>query len=99
MFITFDVDEKKENKKLSFNSLGKYGKHDVLLRTDIPFTSMDEKYLGSSLYHSIRYQFKYANRVEWGFTAEKDSGEPILKGVNNWFDNYNYYDQSYKYIC
>lgn len=91
LFITFEEKEKEKTNKLSFKNIIKYGKQNVVLRTDVPFYPTDEKYLGSSLYHSLRYQFSYNQRVEWGFTAEKDKGEPMLKSVDKWFDNYNYY--------
>lgn len=91
LFITFETDKKRTNSKLSFNNLKKYGKNEILLKTDIPFYSLNEKYLGSSMQHSIRYHYQYNNKLEWGFTAEKDSGEPFFQNVDKGFDNYNYY--------
>lgn len=91
LFITFDEKEKEKSNNLSFKNIIKYGKQNIVLRTDVPFQAQDEKYLGSPLYHSLRYQYKYNRRIEWGLTAEKDKGEPMLKSVDKWFDNYNYY--------
>ena len=39
----------------------------------------NRKYRGEDFYHSLRYSFRYRNRIEMGFTAEKDAGEPFLK--------------------
>lgn len=73
----------------SFKNLMKYGKNELLLRTDIPFYDLSDAYLGSNLYHIIRYKYKYSNRVEVGFLSEKDMGEPFVKGRG--FDYYSFY--------
>jgi len=49
----------------------------------------NRKYRGEDFYHSLRYSFRYRDRIEMGFTAEKDAGEPFLKKDNNkGYDHY-----------
>lgn len=91
LFITCGEPDKQEYNSISFKNLAQYGKHQILSRTDIPFNTQDSAYLGQPWYESIRYQYVYSNRVEAGFTFEKDRGEPLFKQVNKWFDNCNYY--------
>lgn len=48
-------------------------------------------YLGNALYHSLRYKYKYKNRLEWGVTMEKDPGEPF-GSYGNWsYDAFAFY--------
>lgn len=48
-------------------------------------------YLGNSLYHNIRYTYQYRNRLFWGFTAEKDAGEPFGSYGNKAYDAYSFH--------
>ncbi len=36
-------------------------------------------YVGSQLYNSLRYRFNFRNRVQFGFTSEKDAGEQFIR--------------------
>ncbi len=87
-----------------------YGKQEISTRIDIPlytregyrpFTSEyiqahpNKRYLGPSLYHNVRYQFRYSDKVYVGLTAEKDAGEPFFAGKNK--KGYDYYSP-YIYI-
>ena len=72
-----------------------YGRHEVLTRLDIPFyqrNGYETAYLGPSLYHSLRYQFRYNDDVQAGILGEKDAGEPMF-GLHNkkGYDHYSYY--------
>ncbi len=79
----------------SLRTVGKYGKHEVLARLDVPFYTRkgyEDTYLGPPLYHSLRYGFRYGDYVEAGLSGEKDAGEPFFalhdrKG----YDHYSYY--------
>lgn len=49
----------------------------------------DKKYVGNALYHSLKYRFHYKDRVQVGFTAEKDAGEQFIGKTNNGYDFYS----------
>lgn len=64
-----------------FKQMMKYGQHEWLTRLDIPLYTRkgyEKSYLGPSLYHSLRYRFRYGDRFQVGVTAEKDAGEPMF---------------------
>ena len=103
MFITFQQPEKEEN-KLTFKNIFKYGKHELSTRLDIPFYTREgyhpytsefikenpnKRYLGYSFYNNVRYSFRYSDKVYIGLTAEKDAGEPFFTGYNK--KGYDYY--------
>lgn len=70
----------------------KYGKQELLTRVDIPFYTRkgyEKTYLGPSLYHSLRYGFRYREQLHVGFSAEKDPGEPL--GALHNKQGYDYY--------
>lgn len=47
-------------------------------------------WIGSKYSSQIRYRYSMADRIELGFVADKDAGEPFLKGKNRWgFDFYS----------
>lgn len=87
-----DIVERPDIKKIK-NTI-KYGHHEVQLRFDKTFTPRagygeftdsilqrypNRKYQGEDFYTSLRYSLKYNNKIETGFTAEKDAGEPFFK--------------------
>lgn len=39
----------------------------------------NRKYRGEDFYTSLRYSFRYRNKMQMGITAEKDAGEPFFK--------------------
>lgn len=48
-------------------------------------------YLGNALYHSVRYQYQYKDRLFWGLTMEKDAGEPF-GSYGNWsYDAFSFH--------
>ena len=96
--------EEKENLRLK--TLLKEGRHEVTSRLDVPLYKRDgykipedevllknpnKVYLGNSLYHNIRYIYQYRNRLFWGFTAEKDAGEPFGSYGNKAYDAYSFH--------
>ena len=74
----------------------KYGRHDVMIRTQsilqnqigyMPISdsllALDpdkQGYLGSKYKLYSRYRYHYKDKVFWGITAEKDQGEEFFKG-------------------
>lgn len=95
-----------EKEKLRLKTLLKGGRHEVTSRLDVPLYKRDgykipedevllknqnKVYLGNSLYHNIRYTYQYRNRLFWGFTAEKDAGEPFGSYGNKAYDAYSFH--------
>ena len=72
-----------------------HGKNEILTRMDIPFykrKGYESVYLGPSLYHSLRYSFRYKDQLYAGVTAEKDAGEPMFALHNTkGYDYYSFY--------
>lgn len=71
------------------------GKNELLTRVDIPLykrKGYESSYLGPSIYHSLRYSFRYKENIYAGFTGEKDAGEPFF-GLHNQkgYDYYSFY--------
>lgn len=85
----------RKDKAFSWQNIWKYGKHEVTTRFDIPFYTRkgyEKDYMGPAVYHSLRYQFRYGERVQAGVTGEKDAGEPFFALHNRkGYDYYSYY--------
>lgn len=80
------------------------GQHEVQFRldktvtpragySDFPDSILDRypnrKYKGEDFYTSLRYSFRYRDKVQMGITAEKDAGEPFFKkGYPRGYDHY-----------
>ncbi|WP_336528722.1 helix-hairpin-helix domain-containing protein [Bacteroides acidifaciens] len=81
--------------KSLLKSAAKYGKNEVLTRTDIPFykrKGYEHTYLGASVYNSVKYSFRYSDRLYAGVVAEKDAGEPFGALHNRYgYDYYSFY--------
>ncbi len=75
----------------------KYGKHQLFLRAQkilegqegyfeypdsIPDLNPNSRYQGSPWKYYTRYGYSYKDKLAFGFTAEKDPGEPFFKGHN-----------------
>ena len=72
------------------------GRSEIIARTDIPLyrqagylprtqsqleASPSRYYMGNDLYHNLRYNYRYGNRLSWGISTEKDAGEPIFNSL------------------
>lgn len=93
--------------KYTFKEVFKYGKHNLLVRNDGTFeqkkgfrrtkdelnANPEKFYLGDPFYASIKYRFHYKEYVQFGFSAEKDTGEPFTGKYNKGYDSYNGYLQ------
>ena len=82
----------------------KWGQHEAQVRFDKTLTPRagygefsdsilerypNRKYRGEDFYTSLRYSFRYRDKVQMGFTAEKDAGEPFFKaGYPKGYDHY-----------
>jgi hypothetical protein len=70
----------------------RYGKHEAVARFDIPFyhrQGYDDAYHGSPNYHSVKYKFRYKNKISFGISGENDPGEPFGGLCNK--KGYDYY--------
>lgn len=98
--------QEKEKQLFKLKELFKYGHHEVSTRLDVPLYRRDgyripsdevlldnpnKVYLGNSLYHNLRYGFKYKNKLFFGLTAEKDAGEPFGSYGNKGYDAYSFH--------
>lgn len=79
-----------------------YGKNELSIRYDrclnekagyksVPDKETTQNYLGEPFYHAIKYNFRYKNNLQLGFTAEKDAGEMFRKKQHKGYDFYSGY--------
>lgn len=52
-----------------------------------------KNYSGNSLYHSLRYKFHFKDRIQFGFTGEKDAGEQFWGAMHKGYDFYSAHAQ------
>lgn len=72
-----------KHEPLRLKDLVKYADQNIYFRVDKDIESKagytsdkpENKYLGTSFYTSLKYRYKYSNRLQLGFTTEKDAGE------------------------
>ncbi|RNC66060.1 helix-hairpin-helix domain-containing protein [Proteiniphilum sp. X52] len=84
----------KRETRLQATDMLKYGRQEVQFRFDKTLTPRagygefpdsilerypNRKYRGEDFYTSLRYSFRYRDRIQMGFTAEKDAGEPFFQ--------------------
>ncbi|WP_298652791.1 helix-hairpin-helix domain-containing protein [uncultured Proteiniphilum sp.] len=84
----------KREARLQATDILKNGRHEVQFRFDKTLTPRagygefsdsilerypNRKYRGEDFYTSLRYSFRYRDRIQMGITAEKDAGEPFFK--------------------
>jgi len=101
-YITIGTEQEKTT--FHFKDLFKYGKNDVFIRyqrilekqsgyekvsDSVYNVSPNSHYLGSPDKLYVKYRYNYYNKVMWGFTAEKDAGEQLFKGINPY--GYDFY--------
>lgn len=100
----FKVEPMEEKVLAKPGDMLKWGQHEVQVRFDKTLTQRagygefsdsilerypNRKYRGEDFYTSLRYSFRYRDKVQMGFTAEKDAGEPFLKpGYKKGYDHY-----------
>jgi len=94
------------NEKIYTNEIFKYGKSDVMFRMDkgleqkkgyIKSTDSEgissAPYNGSSIYNSLKYNFNFKNRIQFGASMEKDAGEQFWGTKHKGYDFYSLYFQ------
>ena len=95
-----------DKRKLSVKNMLKYGNNELILRYDNCFQQKsgyqsypdsvlqkypNRKYLGEPFYSSLRYSYRFDERLMWGFVAEKDAGEPFWTDRHKGFDYYSFH--------
>ena len=89
------VGESGKTKPLNMDNIAKYGQHDITADMRIPtYTRRGDKsgYEGGRLRHTLRYDFRYGNRIRFGFVGSQDAGEPFFKDKNKLgYDHYSWY--------
>lgn len=102
-FVT--VDENWQTDQTRFVEMVKKGRHETILLVEPAFqqrAGFDPQrkaegksyYLGSSERLVMRYRFNYGNRLNFGFTGEKDRGELFGKGAQPYgfdFNSFHFY--------
>ncbi len=91
------IAKSKEEEKLSFERIVKWGRHQVFARwqrliepQEGFLTNKDNRYLGSPDKFYLRYKMNYKDRMSLGVTMEKDAGEEFFSGKNKQgFDFYS----------
>ncbi len=94
-------------RRQSLAELLRRGRHELVLRADIPFYTRDgyrsvspddpdynpdKLYAGPALSHSLRYAFRSSDRLQFGLTAANDAGEPFFVAPNRaGYDSYSLY--------
>ncbi|OAV67752.1 Helix-hairpin-helix motif [Bacteroidales bacterium Barb6XT] len=82
-----------DNIPLTLANLSRYGKNELQLRYDQCLQQKKGyatgKYLGEPFYHSLHYSYAFDDRLQAGFTGEKDAGEPLLNKHSKGYDYYS----------
>ena len=93
-FIAFgEIDNPKTKQSNTWQRMLTQGRSELSSRLDIPLyqqagyaprtqSQLDKApsryYTGNALYHNLRYNYRYGTQLSWGFSTEKDAGEPIF---------------------
>ena len=104
-FVTIG-EEQVEKRPITVSNLFKYGKNELLIRYDQCFQQKsgygelsdsilqrypNRHYVGEPFYHSLRYSYSFEDRLQMGFVAEKDAGEPFAKAIHKGYDFYSFH--------
>jgi hypothetical protein len=100
-FIITTAVVEKQSSKLSFKDMLAKGNSALLIRYArtletrkgyIHDDSGSQRYEGSPFGFFTRYKYKYSNKLQIGFTADKDAGEEFFRGSNKQgFDFYSFH--------
>lgn len=93
-FVTFGEPNKdEESLRDTWHRMLTQGRSELYSRTDVPLykragyaprtqgeleASPSLYYTGNTLYHNLRYNYRYRTNLSWGVSAEKDAGEPLF---------------------
>lgn len=91
---------------MTFDNLLKYNSNELQIRYDRCFQQKkgylpqpdsilekypNRQYRGEPFYHSIRYSFTFDDRLQAGFTGEKDAGEAFWNAHHKGYDSYSFH--------
>ncbi len=65
---------------ININKVLKNGHHELLARLGFPLyrrKGYSTSYYGPAMYQSVKYMFKYRDKISFGLVGEKDEGEPF----------------------
>ena len=89
-----------EKNPFQWKNLLRYAQQEVLLRSDYGLQQKEgyrkkeegensaDRYVGEPYYLSVRYAYKYREKLHIGIAGEKDAGEPFLSQGGKGFDHY-----------
>ncbi|GHU08971.1 hypothetical protein FACS189431_6200 [Alphaproteobacteria bacterium] len=98
--------KKVDKRPFTVDNLLKYGKNELQIRYDQclqqkkgyrsqPDSVLDKnpnrRYLGEPFYQSLRYSYTFDERLQFGFVAEKDAGEPFWNKRHKGYDFYSFH--------
>lgn len=97
--LLFAYIDKADYNQKTLHTTHPHTQHELSARTDIPlytrvgFTTTPQQggYTGSKPSYTLRYSFTKSDKLTLGFTADKDSGEPMWKHGQHGFDLYKIY--------
>jgi len=94
------------NDKIYSNEVFKYGKSDLMFRIDKGLEPKNgyvknidsagnslATYSGAPIYNSLKFNFNFKNRIQFGTTMEKDAGEQFWGTKHKGYDFYSFYFQ------
>lgn len=94
-FVTL-TNSKEKDEEIDLKKYLKYGKNEILIRTDfVPeqkegyrLQNMGDSsgYVGSRIYNHLKYRFHYTDKLWLSITAEKDAGEPFFGKLRMGYD-------------
>lgn len=92
--------------KTTLAEVFRYGRQEIDVKTDIPLYRRDgfryhspqelakypnRQYLGSPVAHSLRYSFKWHDKLRFGLSADSDAGDPFFHRNSKGYDFYSAY--------
>lgn len=94
------VDESWQEDRTSFTGMVKKGRHELIALYETDFQQRagfdpqrkaqgKSHYMGDRSRRALRYRFAYGNRLTFGFTGEKDMGEPFGRGAQKYGFDFN----------
>ena len=93
-----------DKRPITVKNLLKYNSNELKMRFDPSFqqkagyrdypdsvlaASPNKRYIGEPFYTSVSYAYDFDDRVQAGFVAEKDAGEPFARARHKGFDFYS----------
>lgn len=100
-FVCIKNNDRADN-KIYKADLWRYGRHTLLFRLDRVLEKKSGydiqpdgsvSYLGSAFYNSLKYQYRFKDRISLGLTMEKDAGEQFFDSTTVGYDFYSFHAQ------